>query len=100
MESYCNYALRNITETLASIYEDPTISLSGLANDMYNKIENNPNYKEVDYETAAQNAQDGGLSIMTYYNPDGHGHVLTLAVSENVPFGLVLMLDMSMDTCL
>lgn len=67
--------------------------LTGRANDMATKLVNgeNSNFLMVDsHEEALQNAQNGGLSLVTYYNPNGgSGHIATYSVGDNATEGAI-----------
>ena len=84
--TYCNFATQNIMKTVASATNDNSAVVTGVANVMISSLKNgsNNNYEVVDYQTAADNAREGGLSIVGYSNPNGHGHLATFAVGENI----------------
>lgn len=84
--TYCNFATQNIMKTVASATNDTGAVVTGVANVMISSLKNgsNNNYEVVDYQTAADNAREGGLSIVGYSNPNGHGHLATFAVGENI----------------
>jgi hypothetical protein len=90
-ETHCNQATQNVMSTIASFSENSSIEISGNANGMAAslKTESNTNYLKVDYQAAEQNAQNGGLSIVTYSNPQGSGHVATFSVGENINKGAI-----------
>ena len=90
-ETHCNQATQNVISTVASATNNSSMLVTGNANSMANKLNsgNNINYLKVDYATAEQNAQNGGLSLVTYTNPGGHGHVATFSVGENADEGSI-----------
>ncbi len=90
--TFCNYATQNILKALdGAIQTSTSVYLGGLANEMSKSLHNNTNlnFLRVNYEEARINAQEGGLSIVTYYNKKGHGHIATLSVGENIEKGEV-----------
>lgn len=73
-------------KTVSSITGDKNAVITGQANSMIAdmKKSDNQSYKVVDYSTAVENAKNGGLSIVAYNNPVGHGHLATFAVGDNI----------------
>jgi hypothetical protein len=88
--TYCNFATQDVMATVESaLNNSPSIVVGGSANQMSDNIAENPNYTPVSEAEAAKNAQNGGLSIVTYENPapKGHGHVATFSVGDNTEKG-------------
>ena len=88
-ETHCNQATQNILQTVASATGDKSILVTGTANNMIPDLGKNESFKSVDQKTADDNAKNGGLSIVGYRNPKGHGHVLTYSVGDNINKGKV-----------
>jgi len=90
-QTFCNFATQNVMTTVSSAIDDKTsIVVNGRANDMAKTLDNgkNPNYLQVSKDEAEKNAQNGGLSIVTYTNPKGgSGHVATYSVGDNIAKG-------------
>ena len=68
--------------------------MSGMANDMAKKLDREAStsyggFKDVGIYTAKKTAEAGGLVILAYKNPNGHGHVATLSVGNNLEKGEV-----------
>ncbi len=89
--THCNQATQDIMSTVASACKNNSIVIGGSANGMASSLisGNNSNYLKVDKVTAEKNAKNGGLSIVTYSNPTGHGHIATFSVGENTKKGEV-----------
>ncbi|WP_321439182.1 DUF6443 domain-containing protein [uncultured Bacteroides sp.] len=84
--THCNQATQNILKTVASAVGNPSIIITGLANEMDQKLKKgNINFLEVDEATARINAVYGGISLITYFNPIPRhsGHILTFSVGQN-----------------
>jgi len=91
-DTHCNQATQDIMKTVASIFGDKSILIKGNANDMAETLNSgeNTNYVSASQQEAKQNAESGGLSIVTYENKSGgHGHILTYSVGENAEKGEV-----------
>jgi len=97
-QTYCNFATENVTKTVASATGDKNAVLTGYANTTLNKLEadanpkrdpsqakNYPSYKSATYAEAAQNAANGGLSVVG--KPNGIGHLATFSVGSNIKKG-------------
>ncbi len=89
-ETHCNQATQNILETVSSATNNPQLVEKGMANDMMGEkgFKDNPSFKSVDYKTAKENAQNGGLSIAGV-KESPNGHVLTFSVGKNIEKGEV-----------
>jgi hypothetical protein len=87
--TYCNFATQNIMKTVESTHLFTGVLITGMANEMQNKFSKSQAYSEVDYSTAKAYAENGGLSIHSYYNKNGHGHVGTFSVGQNIAKGEV-----------
>ncbi|OIP00134.1 MAG: hypothetical protein AUJ98_09065 [Bacteroidetes bacterium CG2_30_33_31] len=76
---------------LSSIENDNSIIINGTANQMAQTLSSESNYHfmPADQASAEENANNGGLSIVTYENPNGHGHVATFTVGTNQQVGPV-----------
>ncbi|MBO9204676.1 MULTISPECIES: DUF6443 domain-containing protein [Niastella] len=81
--TFCNYASQNIMYTYASAAGEKGFHFEGTANMMYDKFAESSLYKEVNEEDAHRTAFHGELAIAVYFNPKGHGHVVTFSVKEN-----------------
>ena len=90
-ETHCNQATQNILKTVGSVLGTNNIDASGSANAMIKTLSGSDMFKEtLSYSEAAQNAQDGGLSIVGYVNPTGgHGHIATFSVGANIDKGAI-----------
>jgi hypothetical protein len=89
--THCNQATQNILKTLVSATNESSILIPGTANGMASKLsgDKNQNFLKVDLATAEKNAQDGNLSLVTYTNPKGSGHVASFSVGENKNKGVI-----------
>ena len=88
--TYCNYATQNIMNTLESTPKGLNALVKGTANDMVSAMMNgdSPCYEKCTYDEAKAYAENGGLAIVGYKNPDGgHGHVATFSVGDNIEKG-------------
>ncbi len=88
--TYCNYATQNIMSTLESTPKGLNALVKGRANDMVLAMMNgdSPCYEKCTYDEAKAYAENGGLAIVGYKNPDGgHGHVATFSVGDNIEKG-------------
>jgi len=88
--TYCNFSTQNVMKTVESTLDNnASIVVEGKANQMSKDIAKNPNYTEVNEDYASKNAQNGGLSIVTYTNPapKHSGHVATFSVGDNLDIG-------------
>jgi hypothetical protein len=91
-DTHCNQATQDVMKTVASIFSDKSIVVRGNANDMAETLGSgaNTNYAPATRQEAKQNAENGGLSIITYENPSGgHGHILAYSVGGNMEKGEV-----------
>jgi RHS repeat-associated protein len=93
-ETHCNQATRDVMKTVDSALENKTsIVVNGRANDMAKTLSSgkNENYLKVNESEAAKNAQNGGLSLVTYMNPDPNksGHIATFSVGANLVDGKI-----------
>ena len=83
-ETHCNQATQNVLRVVSSAFNDPSIVINGRANDMAGTLSggDNKNYLSVDEATANQNALNGGLSVVTYTNPNPRrsGHIAPYSV--------------------
>jgi RHS repeat-associated protein len=88
-DTHCNQAIQNVMKTVASIYQDKTIILNGSANEMAVALASglNTKYTQVSQTQAKQNAENGGVALVTYINPKGHGHILIFSVGGNINKG-------------
>ncbi|WP_199142031.1 hypothetical protein, partial [Pedobacter sp. ASV12] len=88
--TYCNFATQNILNTIASATDNSSgIAMTGMANSMSDQFATSPLLQSADKGTALANAENGGLSLLGYKNPGGHGHVASLSVGDNVGKGEV-----------
>lgn len=91
--THCNQATQNIMKTVGSAEKDSNAVVSGNANSMIISLnkEQNKSYQKVDQKKAEENAENGGLSVIGYFNsnPKEHGHVLTYSVGDNIEKGKV-----------
>ena len=93
-ETHCNQATQNVMKTVDSAIDNKTpIVVNGRANDMAATLSSgkNPNYLSVSESTASKNAQNGGLSIVDYTNPNPSksGHIATYSVGVNILEGKI-----------
>jgi len=88
-ETHCNQATQDIMKTVQSVTRDPSVVITGNANEMINKLNGTTSdYYKVNQTTAQQNAENGGVSVIAYKNPTGgHGHILTYSVGGNIKKG-------------
>ena len=56
---------------------------------MTNQLTNSNAFTKTDLAGAVANAENGGLSLLGYSNPNGHGHVATFSVGDNLAKGEV-----------
>jgi RHS repeat-associated protein len=90
--TFCNFATQNVMTTVESaIGANISIVVKGKANQMADDIAQNPNYTPVSEAEAEKNAQNGGLSIVTYENPNPKhsGHIATYSVGDNLDKGKI-----------
>jgi hypothetical protein len=82
--THCNQATLNVVEAVGAP-AGPLTDTRGalLANEQAHNLANSSEYTEVTPDRAQQLANDGGLVIAAYDNPQGHGHVATVR-PENV----------------
>jgi len=93
-ETHCNQATRDVMKTVDSALESKTsIVVNGRANDMAKTLSSgkNENYLKVNESEATKNAQTGGLSLVTYMNPNPNksGHIATFSVGTNLVDGKI-----------
>jgi RHS repeat-associated protein len=93
-ETHCNQATQNVLKTVDSALDNKVpIIINGRANDMATTLSNdkNPNFLSVTEAQAAKNAKKGGLSLVTYKNPNPNksGHVATYSVGSNLLKGKI-----------
>jgi RHS repeat-associated protein len=89
-DTYCNYATQNILKTLGTVTGDFSLyNLEGMANTMVNTLEKSSLFQAVDLKTAQETAKKGGLSLLGYDNPGGHGHIASFSVGDNLNKGEV-----------
>jgi len=90
-ETHCNQSTQNVLKTVSSIFNNESIKVDGLANEMLDKMESGKikNIIPVDYSGAKINAKQGGLSIAGYRPIKGTGHILTFSVGANISKGEV-----------
>lgn len=88
-ETYCNYATKNIIKTVSSIFNDESIQLSGLANDILDFLSSSKNkfFVPADKNSAKSKAKKGGLVLVGYRPTSGIGHIATYSVGENTQKG-------------
>lgn len=88
--TFCNYATQNIFKTVASATDNSDgVVITGKANDMVPQMEASSLFVQTDKAGATSAAQNGGLAVLGYVNPEGHGHVATFSVGTNVSQGQV-----------
>ena len=86
-ETHCNQATQDVMKTVASAMDNNTdIIITGNANKMASTLAkgSNPMYQNVSYEEAKEYAENGGLALVAYSNPNGHGHIATFSVGDNI----------------
>ena len=86
-ETHCNQATQDVMKTVASAMDNNNdIIISGNANKMASTLAkgDNPMYQSVSYERAKEYAENGGLALVAYSNPKGHGHIATFSVGDNI----------------
>jgi len=93
-ETHCNQATRDVMKTVDSALENKTSTVvNGRANDMAKTLSSgkNENYLKVNESDATKNAQTGGLSLVTYMNPNPNksGHIATFSVGTNLVDGKI-----------
>jgi hypothetical protein len=84
--THCNQATLDVAEAVGAP-TGPLVDSDGnalLANQQARNLANSSEYAEVTPDRAQQVANDGGLVIAAYDNPNGHGHVATVR-PESVP---------------
>jgi RHS repeat-associated protein len=89
-ETHCNQSLQDILQTVGSAIGDKSVNVTGDAGTMIKKFESgeNKHIEKVDQKTAEANATNGGLSIAGT-REEGHSHVLSYSVGENIGKGKV-----------
>jgi RHS repeat-associated protein len=85
--TYCNYAVENILNTVASATGDNDLRMADMANKLVPEFKASSSMNTVDQKTAQETAKAGGLAIIGYINPSGHGHVTVFSVGDNIEEG-------------
>ncbi|MFI5148115.1 MAG: RHS repeat-associated core domain-containing protein [Bacteroidia bacterium] len=88
--TYCNYATQNVLKTVISGSNNSSgLDITGMANSMTNNFATNPLLIATTQAGATTAAANGNLALFGYNNPNGHGHVGTFSVGENVDKGAI-----------
>ena len=89
-ETHCNQSAQCIMRTVSS-YTNSNVLIMGNANSMFKQFQEgtNTNYTEVSKSEAIEFAEAGGLAFVLYNNPNGHGHIASFSVGNNINKGEV-----------
>jgi hypothetical protein len=88
--TYCNYATQNILKTIVSATDNSeSLNVTGMANSMADNFSTNPALVSTTQAGATSAAANGGLAVLGYNNANGHGHVATFSVGDNVANGII-----------
>ena len=88
--TFCNYATQNVMNTVASATDNSSgLVMTGRANSMFDQFAASPLLQRTDMDGALKNAQNGGLSLASYQNPNTlrSGHVVSFSVGDNLAKG-------------
>jgi RHS repeat-associated protein len=87
--TFCNYATQDIMMTVASATDNSDgLLITGTANEMRGKLDASTAWEPTDKQGAADAAAQGQLSMFSEV-AEGHGHVATFSVGDNIPQGQI-----------